>query len=528
MLNGAVWLAIGALVIAPLGAILALALSGRHVDVLRQPDVLDAARNSLCSAGLSAVAAVVFGTLLSILLGRTDLPGAAVVRLLALSPMLVPPFVGAIAWLGIAGPTSPLNLWWRDHFGHILWSVYGGSGVVLLLTIHSYPTAMIILSAALRSVPADLEQAARICGASSSRAVMSVTAPLLRPAMLSSFILIGVGNLADFGIPSVIGLPGHFTTLATLVYRYLQSGTINDPLGTVATIGVVLLGLALAGLLVDALSGRHRTELDVQNSPRQRFELGRARWPAGVATWLVVLALTVLPLLALLMQALLRAPGVPLRWSNLTLDNFVTAVTSPNTIDGALNSLMLAGLAALICGALGLAIGVLVTRARVHGWKSMLGLIMLPQAIPGIVIAVAWLVIAPHVGLFNTPWLILAAYVTSFTALVVQSVRAPLGAIPSNAEEAARMSGASRLRAMVDISCRLALPATMSGTVLVAVTAVRELTLSVLLLSPGSQTLGVAIFSLQQAGAFSTASALSLIVALVGLCVIGLVTRHSS
>jgi len=153
---------------------------------------------------------------------------------------------------------------------------------------------------------------------------------------------------------------------------------------------------------------------------------------------------------------------------------------------------------------------------------------MAPQAVPGIVIAVSWLVLAPSFGLFNTPWLILAAYITSFTALVVQAVAAPLSATPTAAEEAARISGAGRLRALWDISCRMALPAAISGAVIVAVTAVRELTLSVLLLSPGSQTLGVAIFNFQQAGAFSTASAWSLIVAVFGIAFIGLATRRSS
>ncbi|VEW10172.1 spermidine/putrescine ABC transporter membrane protein [Brevibacterium casei] len=182
--------------------------------------------------------------------------------------------------------------------------------------------------------------------------------------------------------------------------------------------------------------------------------------------------------------------------------------------------------AALVCGILGLAIGVVVARvpSRVTTWLG--GAAMLPQAIPGIVIAVAWLALAPTLGLFNTPWLILAAYITSFLALVVQAVAAPLETTPASAEEAARVAGAGRLRSLIDITCRMATPAAVSGALLVAVTAARELTLSVLLLSPGSQTLGVAIFNFQQAGAFSTASAWSLIVAVVGLGFVSVITRR--
>lgn len=525
-LTGVLWIVCGALILLPLGAIIALAARGDQFAVLLQPDVLEAGLNSFVSATASALIAVAVGAGLAILCDRTDLPGRGFLRLLALTPLLVPPFVGAIAWTGLAGPTSPINLWWRDMFGSTLWSVYGADGVIALLAVHSYPVAFLVVSAALRRIPADLEQAARISGAGPVRAVCAVTLPLVRPALLSSFVLIAVGNLADFGIPSIIGLPERFTTLATLVYRYLQSGTVDDPLAVVATIGVVLLALAVVALVLDALIGRGGWELDTSSAGPSLMPLGAARAPIALVTWMLVLAVTVLPLCALLIQTLLRAPGVPLTWENLTLDHLARALTTQTALDGALNSVLLAIGAAVICGILGLAIGVVTTRIRSRSARGLAPVATIPTAVPGIVIAVAWLILAPSLGLFNTPWLILAAYVTSFTALVVQAVVAPLSATPATAEEAARISGAKRLRALLDISCRMAAPAALSGAVIVAVTAVRELTLSVLLLSPGSQTLGVAIFSFQQAGAFSTAAAWSLIVAVVGIAVIGFVTRR--
>ncbi|WP_448710519.1 ABC transporter permease [Microbacterium profundi] len=522
------WIVCGAVVLVPIGAIVALTAGGSQLGVLVQGDVVEAAVNSLVSATVSALAAVAVGAAFAVVLERTDLRHRRVLRLIALTPLLMPPFVGAIAWLGIAGPSSPLNVWWRGMFGGPLWSIYGADGVIILLTVHSYPLAMLIVSAALRRIPSDLEQAARISGAGPARALFSVTVPLLRPALLSSFLLIAVSNLADFGIPSIIGLPERYVTLATLVYRYLQSGTVDEPLAVVATIGVVLLVLAVGALLLNATIGRRGWELDASSSPAQPLPLGRAGTPLGIAMWTIVLAITLLPLLALLTQSLLRAPGVPLTLENLTFDNFAKALSSSTALAGAANSVMLATLAAVVCGVLGLGIGVLTTRTSARAAKGLNAVAMLPQAVPGIVIAVAWLIIAPRIGLFNTPWLILAAYITSFTALVVQSVTAPLSSTPTSAEEAARISGAGRLRALVDISSRMALPAAISGAVVVAATAVRELTLSVLLLSPGSQTLGVAIFNFQQAGAFSTAAAWSLVVAVLGIAVIGLATRRPS
>jgi iron(III) transport system permease protein len=175
---------------------------------------------------------------------------------------------------------------------------------------------------------------------------------------------------------------------------------------------------------------------------------------------------------------------------------------------------------------IGLAIGVVATRTRARSNGALRVVSVLPQAVPGLVIAVGWLIVAPRIGLFNTPWLILAAYVMAFVAIVVQAVLAPLRATPLAAEEVARISGATRLRALLDISWRMALPAAIAGGVLVVLTAMRELTISVLLLAPGSQTLGVSIFNLQQAGAYNAASALSLVVTVVGLAGLGIAARQ--
>ena len=526
-LRAALWLAVLGVVVLPLGALVWLAVSGNHLPLLLEGDVLEAGVNSLVSAGSSALAAVVVGTILAVLLERTTLRGRRILRLLALTPLLVPPFVGAIAWIGIAGPAGTLNSAWTSWFGGPLWSIYGGDGVIFLLTVHSYPIAYIVVSAALRRVPTDLEQAARIGGASALRAITTITIPLVRPAMLSAFTLIAVGNLADFGIPSIIGLPERYVTLSTLVYRYIQSGTVERPLEVVATIGMVLLVLAALAVVVDAVLARSRWELDSSTAVPAPVSLGVARTPLTVVTWAFVLAVTVLPLIALTTQALLPAPGVPLTWANLTFDNIVRATTARGTLTGVTTSLTLSVLAGVICGAIGLAIGVVVTRTRASSNGALRTVAMLPQAIPGLVIAVGWLIIAPSIGLFNTPWLILCAYVMSFTAIVVQAVSAPLLATPLTVEEAARVAGASRIRSLVDISMRMSLPAAIAGGALVALTAVRELTISVLLLAPGAQTLGVNIFSLQQAGAYNAASALSLLVTIVGLAGIGLAARRS-
>lgn len=153
---------------------------------------------------------------------------------------------------------------------------------------------------------------------------------------------------------------------------------------------------------------------------------------------------------------------------------------------------------------------------------------LLPTALPGLIIGVGWLIISRYTGTYNTPWIILAAYLCAYTATVLQAVRAPLKSTPLAMEEAARISGAGPLRAIFNTSGAMAIPAAVSGAVLVAVTAIRELTVSVLLIAPGTTTLGVQLFNLQQAGNYNQASALAFMFTLGGLIVLVLASAGIS
>lgn len=520
----ALWLVVAAVVLFPIGAVVSIGLGGNYIQELFDAGIVDAAINSAVSSSVSAALAVLLAVVMALALDRTDLPGRSVLRLILLSPLLIPPFVGAIAWAGLLGPSGSVNKWWESMFSSPLWNIYGGDGVIFLLTIHSYPVAYLIVSAAVKRIPAELEQAARISGATPWAAMRGVTLPLLRPAAVASFTLVAVSNLADFGIPALVGLPDRYVTLSTMVYRFIQSGTVAKPLEVVSTIGIALLFLAVLAVAVDRLlAARSAHGIDGPTTSLQRLPLGRSRVVAAVGAWVIAAAITVLPILALATQALLPAPGIPLTWDNLTLDNITSAVTAPGTLVGIQNSVMLAVSAAVICGVVGLALGVLTTRTASRDNVGLDLVAMLPQAIPGLVIAVGWLIVGRYTGLFDTRWVILCAYVMAFLAIVVQAVRAPLTSTPIALEEAARSSGATPVRALYDVPWKMAIPAAVTGSVLVALTAVRELTMSVLLVAPGTQTLGVSIFNLQQAGDYNAAAALSLLVALVGLAGLGLV-----
>ncbi|AQQ15117.1 spermidine/putrescine ABC transporter membrane protein [Corynebacterium glaucum] len=518
-----VWLVAIGVFAAPLALVISLALGGNQLPVLIEQGLGRATWNSLYTTVLSSVGAVVVGGTVAILLERTDVGGTSGLRLFLLSPLLVPPFVGAISWLQLFGRNQGLNA----VFDRPIWDLYGADGIVFLMTLHSYPVVYVIVSAALRSIPSDLELAARVGGASSGTALRTVTIPLLGPAFLSAFTLTAVSNLADFGIPSILGSPVRFETLATMVYRMMESGTVSNPLQVVSTVGAVLMLLGVAAVVADYVISRHETST-VTGGGTMKLALGTAKLPVTIVTWVLALAITVGPLLGLTYRALLPAPGVPFNAENISFDNFSKTLGNPRVVDGFTNSVILAGGAALLCGLLGWAIGILVTRTRSRMNTPLSLLTLLPAALPGLIIGVGWVIFGRYTGIYNTRWVILLAYVCAFTAMVLQAVRAPLAKTPDAVEEAAQISGAGRLRAIWDTSGRMALPAVFSGAVLVAVTAVRELTVSILLVAPGTTTIGVQLFNLQQSGNYNQASALALMFAIIGIVALALTVRGPS
>lgn len=508
----------------PVAAVISLALNPDALAHVVTRDVAIAAKNSAVTAGASAVFATVIGAVLVLVLDRSDIWGRRGLRMLFLSPFLVPPFIGAIAWIGLLGPNGTLRELLDKLFGlaELPFSIYGAGGIIALLTIHSYPIAYIIISAAMKRIPASLEEASLIAGAPQARTMVSITMPLLRPTLVAAFTLCAVSNLSDFGIPALLGLQVNYYTLSTLIYRFLVAGVVDDPLGVSSSIGLALLVIAVGAVMLQRrISGTIR--LDPTGERVGTVQTGALRAPFSLIAWLGAITFALLPLLSLAQESLRPAPGVPLTWKSATLDNFVAVAHYPGAVSGVVNSVTLSVGAALICGVLGLIIGTLITRTRARTNLFLDIASTLPQSMPGLVIGIGWIIAGIWISVYGTPWVLLFAYVTAFVALVVQAVRGPLSDTDPALEEAAQISGAGGLRSFLDVTWRAALPAALSGMVLVALTAVRELTISVLLASPGNRTLGVVIFDLQQSGSYSTAASLALLVTIVGLLGLGLV-----
>lgn len=504
---------------------------GPMADALASRSVQRALWRSIESAALSGFFATLLGTGMALVLGMTDVRAKGVFVFFLLLPMMIPPHVTAIAWVQALGPASPVLNWLslapEAGSAHPL---YSRAGVIGLLSLQHAPLVFLVVLAALRTLPREMSEAARLAGARPWRLLRRILLPLLAPSLLAGYALAFVSALGNFGIPALLGIPGRYTTLPVLIWQRLSSfgpSVLTD----VAVISVLLAALAVVAIGVQMLLQRRmRSQLIGPAQPPLHVTLGPRRWLAEAGLCAYVLATLALPLAALVATSLVRTYGLPLTAESLTLDNYAEVLLRQTvTLRAFLNSTLIAGAAAALLAGLAAVLSYyLTTRTRPVMHRGAAGMAVLADvsyAIPGLVISIAFILAfirpLPVIGLslYNTLGIIFLAYLTAFFAIALKPVAAAYTQLDPGLNDAARVSGAGFVRRMWRIFLPLTAPAAASGAILVFLTAYNEVTVSALLWSTGSETIGTTIFNYEDGGYTTLAAAMAsvTVLATIGL-----------
>ena len=466
--------------------------------------------NSLWTAASVALLSVAVGTAAALVTERGKARGRGVLRTAMLAQLLVPPFVLAFGWTRAFGPRGLTD----QLLGLELPGLYGPAGIVLVVAVAATPLAWLVVAGALatRAEP-ELELAARASGAGPTRAFVTVTLPLLRPALLAAAVVTFVFGMNAFGVPAILGSPAGFSTITTRLYQDLAFASSPEAFARAIALAATLVVLALVVVgSADALLGGTDTRRTGQTSGMAPAT-GGSRWPAAVLL-AGLLVTTGVPLLATGLTALTRAAGLAPVPENWTLGNFGLAVSDSRFAGALLRSIVLAAGAAslvLVLGAV-MAAALRGRRARIGGTALTLGF-----AVPGSALAVA--VLVAYGGLLrNTLLIILVAYVAKFWALGHRQLAGSLDRLPVDALRAARASGAGPLTTLRTVAAPILRPSIAAAWILVFVFGLHELTMSTLLYGPGTATLAVHVLNVQQLGDPTVTAALAVILTgLVGV-----------
>jgi iron(III) transport system permease protein len=469
-------------------------------------------------SALAAVAACVIGVAMALLIGRSDLPLRRFFAGAWLAPLVIPPYVSGIAWLdaytraGLTDKVAHVSAGWLS----------GPGGVVLLLSLQGAPLVYLLAAAALRSERiGTLEDAARSAGSTPGRVLFDVTIPLMRTAIVGAMLLVFVSSASDFGIPAILAIPAGFSTVTTLIYSDLSFAGAASAISSAGALSA-LLGLIAIVLLVTtnrvARSSASATDArETAASSRPLIALGRLRAAVAGVCGLFVFCSTMLPLVGLFLTSvspnfqIVLAPG---RW---VASAYAAALSGAN-IDALARSVALAAAAGVVVAIGGALVAVVVHRSgQLSGAAATL--LSLPFALPGSVVAIAFLV-AWQRWLYGSVVIIFLAYVARFAVVGVRTSAGTLGGLSEDLLWAARVGGATRRRAFFDVVWPALVPGMVTSFTIVFLLSIHELTMSSLLYGPQTKTFAVEVLAAEQAGEAALTAALAIVVTAITVLVL--------
>ncbi len=499
-------------------------------EVLGARSTWRAAGRSLLTAAGGTVLSLLIGTAFALLVALTDLRAKAALVFCFMIPLMIPPQITALSWIQLFGPSSALlrALGLAPALGtpHPL---YSPEGIMLLLGIQHAPLVFLALRAGLRSMPREMVEAARACGARHPRVLATIVLPLMTPALVAGAALAFVSAIGNFGIPAMLGIPFNYATLPVLIYQRL-SGFGPSIISEVAVLSILVGLVAFAGVVAQGWMLRRRDYRTI-GAPSQplAFALGRWRPVAEAACWALIVMILVVPLVALVATSLVSAYGVPLRPDTATLEAYREVLFRQSaTLRAFTNSFVLAAGAAALLMVAAIPLAYFLSWRRSPVLRILDLAAELPYALPGVVLAIACILIfikpLPLLGvtLYGTLWIIFVAYLARFLTLALRPVVAGFAQLDRALEEAAQVCGARFGRRLRTVVVPSVLPMAVAGAILVFMTAFNELTVSALLWSSGTETLGVLVYNLDDGGytVLATAVAVLAVVAILALMAI--------
>ncbi|WP_027178938.1 ABC transporter permease [Maridesulfovibrio bastinii] len=487
-------------------------------DVLNDSSTWKALGHTVFVGCCATVLATILGSSMGLLVGLTDIRFRKALTFCFMMPMMIPPQITALSWIQLFGPASVLlNTLGIAPAPGTPHPMYSPAGIILLLGIQQAPLIFLSLKAGLSAMPREMVEAARVSGAGNSRVLRDIVVPLMTPSLTAGMALAFVSCIGNFGIPAMLGIPARYTVLTTLIYQRLADFG-PEVISEAASLSVLISLLAVFGIMLQTYMLK-RKDYRLVGTPSEilKYRLGGYRLPAEICSWIVIVLVLVIPLCALFFSSLIPTFGVPLNAKTLTFSNYITVLFKHDaTVRAFINSFSLAGGAALILCAVAVPLGYFLVWQKNSLLRFLSPLIELPYALPGVVLAIGCILLFLKpvfgVSIYGTIWIILMAYLARFLTMGMRPVVGGFSQTDRVLEEAARMCGAGFMRRMRDIVVPLILPAAATGGLFIFLAAFNELTVSVLLWSSGSETLGVVIFNLDDSGNSVLASSVSILV----------------
>lgn len=476
----------------------------------------NALRNTLITATLSMIFGLLIAFPLAWLVGRTDMYGRKFFRTVFVMTYMVPPYVGAMAWLRLLNPrVGTLNVFFANLFGlqENPFNIYTIGGLVWVLTTFYYPYAFITISRAMEKMDPSLEEASKISGASPIKTVLTITFPIMLPSIVAAGLLVFVSAASCYGIPSIIGAPGQIDTVTTRIIDYVYVGSAEG-LTDATTLAVSLMVIVNLLLYISTFICGKKQYITVSGkSTRPNIvELGKWRLPVTILVGLFAFVVVVIPFATVAMTSFTKNLGKPLSIANFTTRYWHILLTRKGILDTAKNSLISASVAATLGVIISCVMAWLLTRTKAKGRNIPDFLITVGSGTPSVVIALALIMTMSGrfgINIYNTLSIMIVAYLIKYLLIGMRTIVSAMNQIHPSLEEASLISGAEWQRSFKDVTLPLIAPSVVAGWFLIFMPSFYELTMSTLLYSTDTKTIGYELFTYQTYHSQQTASAIA-------------------
>jgi len=471
-----------------------------------------------------ALISLAIGSVMAWSVARTDVPFPTLIRTASLVSFVTPPFLGATAWVLLAGPREGwINIWYRWVTGagddSYLFNIFTMHGVIFAMVLYVIPLVFIVVLAGLNNISSDLEDASNISGAGTLQTMAGITLPLVLPALFAGLILAFLESMILFGTPAMLAVPAGHHVMTTQIRNFMQSDEYRVGLASAFALPMLLGAIWLIWMRRKALGRRGYATIGGKGGQRRAQKLGPYRWLLFAFCMVPLFCSLVLPYFALGASSLMRLQGASLTWSNLTLEHYRFIYANDAVWSSIWNTILLAVMAATAGTIMAALISYVTQRRLVRGYQFMGFLATVPLAIPGIVLAVGLFAAYTRqpLMLYGTLWILFLAYVTKYLPIAYQTSNASLMSIHPELEESARILGANRLRVFTEITVPLFKAGLIASWILLFMPSIRELSSSILLWTTNTKVISVVILDFYEEGQLAIASALGMVLIVITL-----------
>ncbi len=471
------------------------------------------------------VLCVLFSCLIGIpmayFIAKTETPLKLLLVTLGTLPLILPPFVGAYSWILLFGRRGVVNYFLDEIFGFVLPDIYGAPGVIIAITMSTYPFVFLLTYGSLLSADPYIEESAEIMGASRWRVIRTVTLPLVIPSIAASALIVFMRAAGNFGVPAILG--GNYYVLSTLIH-FQVTGFFNlNAAGAIAMVNVAMVAVAI--LLSQYVTSR-RSYVTITGTTRAaRVSSSRLLKWIGTLFCVVVIFFSLLPHITVIVTSFTEGWAGTRYPTKFSLENYrriFEIARKPIR-----NSLVLATSATLVAAVIGTLLSYINVRRRIPG-KWILDLtVMLPFILPGIVVGVAILIgFSSGFLILSGTWMIMVvAFFIRRMPYIFRSTTASLSQIDAAVEEASTITGAPWLTTFRRITLPLMAPGILAGAVISFSTLMGELSTTIILYSAKWKTISVAIVEYLFSATIGPAYALGTILILLVLTAIFFANR---